>query len=262
MAKRSPRKVDGWKSKQWYSIVTPEMMGQQEIGETPASDPELLMGRVIEVTLGDVTNDMSKQNVKMSLMVDQVGGDSAYTKYMGHELTRDYLRSLVKRQTSMITAYMDVMTKDGYKVRVKPTCFTIKRAKSSQIKAIRQIMTSIVRRKAQQLDFNTFVQDAVLGKLSAQIYRDVKSVYPLRRVEILKTYVLSEPAGIQKPAIIEPVADTDSEVNAEPVADTDSEVNAEPVADTDSEVNAEPVADTDSEVNAEPAADTDSEVNA
>ncbi|MCL7412955.1 MAG: 30S ribosomal protein S3ae [ANME-2 cluster archaeon] len=220
MAKKSPRKVDGWKSKQWYSIVTPEMMGQQEIGETPASDPKLLMGRVIEITLGDVTNDMSKQNVKLSLMIDQVGGDSAYTKFMGHELTRDYLRSLVKRQTSMITSYMDVTTKDGYTIRVKPTCFTIKRAKSSQITAIRQIMTMIVLRRAKQLDFNTFIQDAVLGKLSAQIYRDVKGVYPLRRVEMLKTRVLSEPAGIEKPIILEP------EVSAEPVA-TDSEVNAE-----------------------------------
>ena len=195
-AKRGQRKVDGWKSKQWYNIVTPDMMGQQEIGETISNDPELLLGRVIEVTLGDLTNDMSKYNVKLALKVDQVGGDSAYTKFIGHELTRDYLRSLIKRQTSMITANMDVMTNDGYKVRIKPTCFTVKRARSSQIKAIRQYMTSIVQRRARESDFNTFVQDAVLGKLSAQIYRDVKTLYPLRRVEILKTHVLTEPVAM------------------------------------------------------------------
>lgn len=193
-AKRGQRKVDGWKSKQWYNIVTPGMMGQQEIGETISNEPELLLGRVIEVTLGDLTNDMSKYNVKLVLKVDQVGGDSAYTKFMGHELTRDYLRSLIKRQTSMITANLDVITKDGYKIRIKPTCFTVKRARSSQIKAIRQYMTSIVQRRAYESDFNTFIQDAVLGKLSAQIYRDVKTLYPLRRVEILKSTVLTEPS--------------------------------------------------------------------
>jgi small subunit ribosomal protein S3Ae len=195
-AKRGQRKVDGWKSKQWYNIVTPEMMGQQEIGETISNDPELLLGRVIEVTLGDLTNDMSKYNVKLALKIDQVGGDSAYTKFIGHELTRDYLRSLIKRQTSMITANLDVMTKDGYKVRIKPTCFTVKRARSSQIKAIRQYMTSIAMLRARESDLNTFVQDAVLGKLSAQIYRDVKTLYPLRRVEILKTHVLTEPSAM------------------------------------------------------------------
>jgi small subunit ribosomal protein S3Ae len=195
-AKRGQRKVDGWKSKQWYNIVTPDMMGQQEIGETISNEPELLLGRVIEVTLGDLTNDMSKYNVKLVLKVDQVGGDSAYTKFIGHELTRDYLRSLIKRQTSMITANLDVITKDGYKIRIKPTCFTVKRARSSQIKAIRQYMTSIVQRRAYESDFNTFIQDAVLGKLSAQIYRDVKTLYPLRRVEILKSTVLTEPSAM------------------------------------------------------------------
>jgi len=38
-AKRGQRKVDGWKSKQWYNIVTPDMMGQQEIGETFSNEP-------------------------------------------------------------------------------------------------------------------------------------------------------------------------------------------------------------------------------
>lgn len=171
------------------------MMGQHEVGETLASDPELLLGRVVEITLGDMTNDMSKQNIKLSLKVDQVGGDSAYTKFVGHNLTRDYLRSLVKRQTSMITSIIDVMTKDGYKVRIKPSCFTIRRAKSSQIKAIRQVMVNIVHKKANESDINTFIQDAVLGGLAVQIYRDVKNIYPLKRVEILKTHVIGEPAS-------------------------------------------------------------------
>ena len=200
MAKRGQRKVEGWKSKQWFNVITPEMMGQHEVGETPASDPELLLGRVIEITLADITNDFSKQNIKLELKIDQVGGESAYTKFIGHELTRDYLRSLVKRQTSMIVANMDVMTQDGYKVRIKPSCFTIKRAKTSQIKAIRNLMTSLIWKRARSSDFDTFIQDAVTGKLSAQIYRDVKNLYPLRRVEILKTHILGEPEIIEAAA--------------------------------------------------------------
>jgi len=93
----------------------------------------------------------------------------------------------------MIDANIDIRTRDGYKIRVKPICYTVKRAKSSQIKDIRHLMTSIVKQKARELEFEAFMQDAVLGKLSAQIYRDVKNIYPLRRVEILKTHVLGEP---------------------------------------------------------------------
>jgi len=193
LAKRGQRKIDGWKSKQWFSIMAPDMIGQQEIGETLTKDPQLLLGRVIEVTLGDLNNDFSKQNVKMGLKIDQVGGDSAYTKLIGHELTRDYLRSLIKRQSSMISTTIDVITADGYKVRVKPTSFTIKRAKASQIRAIRHYMLYIVRKKALESNFNSFMQEIILGKLSAYIYREVKVIYPLRRTEILKSSVLSEP---------------------------------------------------------------------
>ena len=186
-------KAEGWKAKQWYNLVAPEMFGKANIGETVADVPEKLMGRIIEVTLGELTNDLSKQNIKLLLKVDSVGGDSAYTKFTGHQLTQDYLRSLVKRQTSNIETNVSVKTKDNYTIRVKPSCFTIKRARANQVKAIRAIMNSVIINRAKELDMEQFVQEIVTGKLSASIYHDVKPVYPLRRVEVRKTEIEAEP---------------------------------------------------------------------
>ncbi len=191
---------EGWKAKQWYNLVSPDMLGKTNIGETVADEPEKLIGRVIETTLGEITNDYSKQNIKLSLKVDSVGGDSAYTKFVGHQLTNDYLRSLVKRHSSTIDTNLTVTTKDGYKLRVKPSCYTIKRARANQIKSIRQIMNKVVAAKAKEMDMVQFIQDAVTGKIAASIYHDVKPVYPLRRVEVRKTKVEAEPA------VSEPVA--------------------------------------------------------
>lgn len=188
-------KAEGWKAKQWYNLVAPEMFGKANIGETVADMPEKLVGRIIEVTLGELTNDLSKQNIKLLLKVDSVGGDSAYTKFKGHQLTQDYLRSLVKRQTSNIETNVSVKTKDNYTIRVKPSCFTIKRARANQVKAIRAIMNSIVINRAKELDMEQFVQEIVTGKLSASIYHDVKPVYPLRRVEVRKTEIEAEPGA-------------------------------------------------------------------
>jgi len=186
-------KAEGWKAKQWYNLVAPEMFGKANIGETVADVPEKLVGRIIEVTLGELTNDLSKQNIKLLLKVDRVGGDSAYTKFTGHQLTQDYLRSLVKRQTSNIETNVSVKTKDNYTIRVKPSCFTIKRARANQVKAIRAIMNSVIINRAKELDMEQFVQEIVTGKLSASIYHDVKPVYPLRRVEVRKTEIEAEP---------------------------------------------------------------------
>ena len=188
-------KTEGWKAKQWYNLVAPEMFGKANIGETVADVPEKLIGRVIEITLGELTNDLSKQNIKLILKVDSVGGDSAYTKFTGHQLTQDYLRSLIKRSTSNIETNISVLTKDGYTVRVKPSCYTIKRARANQVKAIRSIMNSVITSRAREMNMEQFVQEIVTGKLSASIYHDVKPIYPLRRVEVRKTEIEAEPGS-------------------------------------------------------------------
>ncbi len=188
--------AEGWKAKQWYNLVAPDMFGKTNIGETVAEEPEKLIGRVVEITLGELTNDMSKQNTKLILKIDRVGGDSAYTKFIGHQLTQDYLRSLVKRQTSAVETNISVTTKDGYTIRVKPSCFTIKRARANQVKAIRQVMNNVIEAKAKELDMPQFVQEVITGKLSASIYHDVKPIYPLRRVEVRKTEIEAEPVAV------------------------------------------------------------------
>ena len=44
-AKARRRVRDTWKEKSWYTIKTPVNFEDKEIGETPAKDPELLIGR-------------------------------------------------------------------------------------------------------------------------------------------------------------------------------------------------------------------------
>ncbi|WIM46910.1 30S ribosomal protein S3ae [Methanosarcina mazei] len=193
--KKVQRKLDGWKSKEWYNIEAPAYLNRVIVGTTMAGDPSLLVGRNVETTVGELTNDMTKNNTKVILRVNNVVGDIATTDLMGHELTTDYVRSIVKRQTSRIDANVDVRTKDGFVIRVKPTCFTIKRARSSQMRAIREMMVDIVKKRASETDFETFMQEAILGRLSAAIYRQAKFIYPLRRVEIRKTQVEAMPAA-------------------------------------------------------------------
>lgn len=192
--KKVQRKIDGWKSKEWYNIEAPVYLNRSIVGNTMAGDPSLLIGRNVETTVGELTNDMTKNNTKVILRINNVIGEIATTDLMGHELTTDYVRSIVKRQTSRIDANIEVKTKDKYVIRVKPTCFTIKRARSSQMQAIREIMVEIVKKRAAESDFENFMQEAILGRLSAAIYRQAKFIYPLRRVEIRKTQVKAMPA--------------------------------------------------------------------
>ncbi len=200
MARKAAKKVDAFRAKNWYQILAPAEFNRANIGETLADEPSKMVGRIIEATLGDITGDWTKQNTKMIFRIDEVGGNSAYTSFLGHELTKDYMRSLVKRRTSKIDANLVVTTKDGYKVRVKPVVLTVKRARTSQIESIRKIMIDVVSKRGKELGFHELINEIVTGKVASEIYKSTKNIYPLRRVEVGKSEL------VFKPAVSAPVA--------------------------------------------------------
>lgn len=184
------------RGKDWYTILTSEEFDRTELGKTPADEPENLEGRTIETTLGDITNDLSENNIKVRFQVDDVGSDSVYTRFIGHELTRDYVRSLVRRGTSKIDDNFVVRTSDDYRIRVQSVSFTAKKADDSQVKKIRRIMNAMVEESGENHTFEEFIDAMVSGRLSSAIYNTAKEIYPLRRVEIQKSKVEATPEEV------------------------------------------------------------------
>jgi len=190
---KSTRVKDKWRSKRWYTVVAPHYFGSIEIGAIPADEPGKLLGRVVEATLYDITQDFSHQYLKLYFQVVSVDGKRVMTIFKGHEYSRDYLRSLIRRKTTKVDGIFNITTKDGYKLRVAAVAFTTTRIKTSQEKAIRTIMRKIIEEKASTLTFEQFVQEAVLGKIASDIYNETKKITPLRHVGIRKSKLLSKP---------------------------------------------------------------------
>lgn len=191
---KTTRVKDRWREKKWYTVVAPAAFGNVEIGKIPAMSPEALIGRVVETTLYNITDDFSQQHVKLYFQVINVEGDKAYTVFKGHDLARDYLRSLIRRGSSRVDGIFIATTRDNFEVQVAAISITEHRAKTSQEKEIRRIMQNIIEKKAEQLGFEEFVQQAVLGKIASEIYNEAKKIYPLRKVEVRKSELLRRPA--------------------------------------------------------------------
>ncbi|HOS81867.1 MAG TPA: 30S ribosomal protein S3ae [Methanolinea sp.] len=185
--KQSGRRVEGWKAKSWYKVFAPEVLGKTYIGDTIANDPESVVGRILQTTLGEIINDYARQNVKMKFKIANVAGDSAYTEFVGHEITRDYLRSMIKRRTSRIDCHVPVTTKDGKRVDLTVTCFTLTRANLSQAHEIRSIISSMISKMGSEADMNGIISGIVNGDFSREVFKAVKPVFPVRRVEVIKS---------------------------------------------------------------------------
>lgn len=191
MAKAKRRRArDTWKEKSWYTIKTPIAFGDKEIGDTPSRDPEFLIGRGVEVTMRELTGDFSKQYIKLKFEVDNIGGDIANTKFTGHKVTTDYVRSMIRRGTSRIDTHVLINTKDGHKMKLYVLAITTRRSKSSQQKFMRETIAELVEKLASERSYEDVIETSVNGRMASEIYHRAKKIYPLKRVEIIKSKVL------------------------------------------------------------------------
>lgn len=192
---------DKWREKDWYSIVAPSYFGGTELGSVPSNDASRLVGRVVDATLYDLTNDFAHQYLKMFFQVSDVEGKTARTIFKGHEYSRDYLRSLVRRKTTRIDTILNVTTKDGYQVRLAVCAFTLTRIRTTQEHEIRALMKRIVEEKGKALTFDQFVQEVVLGKIASDVYNEAKKVAPIRHAGIRKSKLVSQPEQTPQVAV-------------------------------------------------------------
>ena len=158
----------------------------------PADEPSKLMGRIIDSTLYDITNDFQHQYLKMYFQVVEVDEKTAKTVFKGHEYSRDFLRSLVRRRTTRVDNLIDITTKDKYKLRLSVSAFTLSRIKTSQENSMRKLMMRIIKEKSEALTFDQFVQEVVLGKIASDIYNEAKKIAPIRHVGIRKSKLIQQ----------------------------------------------------------------------
>lgn len=242
MAKKSraaARKVkDKWKAKNWYNLIAPTMFNKAMIGETLADDPELLVGRVSEVTVQDITGDFSKMHIKLAFKIQDVRGSDAHTLFVGHDLTSDYVRRLTRRKKTRTDATIDVTTKDGTRLKVKPMAIADRRIQSSKQTAIREVMNKMVHKAATEKTIGEFIKAVISGELAKNIAVACKPIQPMQRVEIRKSEVLAFGEPVEEPEE-EPEPEPEEAPVEEPPAEEPPEEPAEEAA--SEEVPEEPV---------------------
>lgn len=212
------RKVkDKWKAKEWYNIHAPRMFNEIVIGESPAADPELLLGRTAEVTVQDLTGDFSKMHIKLKFKITGTDGHEAKTEFIGHDLTSDYVRRLTRRKKTKTDHVVDVMTFDHFFVRIKTMSIAERRVQSSQEIGMRSVIGTTLTAMAEKMTLSDIVKSIISGDLSKDLARACRVVIPMKRIEIRKSEILKVGDG-EPESIIEEVAVAVPEEASEEVA--------------------------------------------
>lgn len=229
-ASRETKKLrDKWRSKQWYTIIAPPMFNRAQIGETLSDDPDKLIGRNVEVTLQDLTGDFRMMHVKLKFKIVDHTTSEAYTRFVGHDLTSDYIRRQTRRKRTKLEGVYDVSTKEGYELRIKPMAISDKRIQSSVQFDIRRKMGEILRETSSKHTFSELIKLILTTdrdkSLVSALLKGTRTIYPLKKMDIRKVDVISIPEGAE----IDSSAASDKvpEEEAEPEAEKEEEAEEE-----------------------------------
>ena len=182
---------DKWKNKRWFTIRAPRHPWNfKKIGETLGETDEHIMGRVYEMTQQEFSGDFTKMHVLLRFRVTDVVGQDALTTFVGHAHQSDHTRRQIRRYRGKIDDVVDVVTTDGFLVRLKPLMITERRCQTSVKQAMRAKSAEIIRTNAAKSTYSKLQEAMLGGDLETEIRNAVKAIYPCRNVVIRKSQLL------------------------------------------------------------------------
>jgi small subunit ribosomal protein S3Ae len=217
-AKRAGKVKDKWREKKWVTVLASPGFERAPIAYVPITSNELAIGRVIETTLFDISKQDPQQNmlIKLHFQIVSIDGNTATTVLKGHEYSREYLRSLVRRGASMVNFIRDYKTKDNATVRVYVVAFTIGRINSSRKHEIRLATSKIITERAQAMVYEQFAQEAVKQNLSRELYESCKDIAKIRHLGVRKIKLIKPGEGMPYvPAQVEKEEETSEDLEEE-----------------------------------------------
>jgi small subunit ribosomal protein S3Ae len=177
------------------------------INYIPVTDPTQIKGRTIENTLHDMMKgnpdqSMDQHQIKVFIQIDKVTDGVATSIFKGHEYAKEFLRSLIRRGSSMVTFTHDYTTIDGHTFRVAMVAFTHRRVNSSKKHEIRLIGQKILSERIPQMTVDQFIQEITgskgedipretNSKLGGNVLDEAKKITAIRHLGIRKTKLVS-----------------------------------------------------------------------
>lgn len=187
---RSQKKgKDKWKEKTWYTVVSPDFLGGKDIATSPALTPENMIGRKIELPVSDITGNFKKGTSRVVLKISSCEGSRCKTDFLGHYVSDDSVRRMVRRRRDRIDSYVRAVTSDNYRIILKSVIVADSKLTSSRRVDVRLSVEKFLSEKISGLTLS----EAATYVIGDDIYNDVvdaiRSIYPIKKVEIRKSEV-------------------------------------------------------------------------
>lgn len=217
---------DKWRAKRWYTVRAPRNpWSYRNIGETIAEEDSMLEGRIYEMMQNELDGDFSKMHVKVKFRITHTVGSDAITEFIGHEVAKDHIRRQVRRARSKVDDTVDIVTEDGFFVRLKPLVITHRTAKSSQKQEMRSRAKEIILKAGATSTWVAIQKSIMDGSLESSIKDAVSAIHPVRTVMLRKTQLIQSGVTVDDGPTLEEIrAEEKSDENTAHQEGTDDDI--------------------------------------
>ena len=224
---------DKWRAKRWFTVRAPRNpWSYRNIGETLAEEDSMLTGRVYETMQNELDGDFSKMHVKVKFQITHTIGSDAITEFIGHEVAKDHIRRQVRRARSKVDDTVDVVTEDGFYIRIKPIIITHRTAKSSQKQEMRARARDAILKMGATSTWVSIQKSIMDGTLENAIKDSISSIHPVRSVMLRKSQLIQSGVTVDDGPTLEEIRANES---TQKEAHGDGDVASEDEIDVDTE---------------------------
>jgi small subunit ribosomal protein S3Ae len=156
------------------------------IASTPATDSKSVAGRVIEVSVPEMTGDQSKYYMRVSLKTGKPEEKNVPTKFHSYFCIDEYVMRLARKGLGKVASFVDVETKDGWKLQVSMTSILNRRSNASIKAKVNGLADDILKSRAKETNHSDFVKAVMAGVFQMKVKKAASKVYPVRFTEITK----------------------------------------------------------------------------
>lgn len=207
------KQIDPFLKKVWYEVKCPSYLRDVQkapqkqrtcVSKTQGTkiETEGLKGRICEFNLADLNGQPEDGYKKVTVEVQEIQGKACLTDFHGMSLTRDKMCQLMKKKHSIVEAFADCKTTDGYVIRLFALGFTKRMpnqekqftyAQSAQLRKIRKRMVQIMQSEVAKGQLKDTVKALIVNKLSEEMMKQTTRIFPLDPVHIIKAKMIKKP---------------------------------------------------------------------
>lgn len=187
---RVPKK---WKGKDWFAILSPKAFGENIIAETPATDPKTLVGRTIELSVGELMNMRGKDFQKMIFKVESVDGKNAKTRFNGYVCMKEFISRVVRKRLQKVEIIGYAKTKDEWLLQISAIAVMNRNVERNIQRKVRLWIGDTLKETVENSGIDELVKLVASGTVQHRMKKQGSKIYPVRFFEISKIEVIKIP---------------------------------------------------------------------